>query len=320
MHACRKGPRGLRRRHIGTLRLPSKMRPMSFGQQGGPPSQWDPWKPQSQQPWTNGGDGETPDWAALAEASETRNKRRRLLFIGGGAVATIAIGTAVAMAVVSANGDNQASGNQTNVPASGSIPSGSATAPSFAPTSAPPPLDPKDFISVKSKDTAPLSADTLFPGTQLTMGSAVYKKGPTADTKNCASVAQGSLPKVLKDNHCTRVLRVTYVKDGIGVTVGVAVFDTEAQATKAKVQAKDKSLVKSLYGKGVKPFCNAAFCRTTTNSYGRYAYFTIAGYFNGKDVTTKDTKVFQVGDDLAEFTFRQIRRRGEAQASAAAVG
>ncbi|WP_405870051.1 hypothetical protein [Streptomyces sp. NBC_00005] len=292
---------------------------MSFGQQGGPQSQWDPWKPQSQQPWANGGDdGRTPDWAALAEASETRNKRRRLLFVGGGAVATIAIGTAVAMAVVSANGDNQASGNPSNVPASGSIPSSSATAPSFAPTSAPPPLDPKDFIASKSKDTAPLSADALFPGTQLTMGSAVYKKGPTADTKNCASVAEGTLPKVLNANDCTRLLRVTYVKGGIGVTVGVAVFDTEAQATKAKNQTDNSGLVKSLFGSGVKPFCNAAFCRTTTNSYGRYAYFTIAGYFNGNDVTKKDTKVFQVGDDLAVFTFRQIRRRGEAQASAAA--
>ena len=293
---------------------------MSFGQQGGPQSQWDPWKPHSQQPWDSGGDGRTPDWAALAEASETRNKRRRLLFIGGGAVATIAIGTAVAMAVVSANGDSEASGNPSNLPASASIPSSSASAPSFAPTSAPPPLDPKDFIASKAKDTAPLSAATLFPGTQLTMGSTVYKKGPTADTKDCASVTQGTLPKVLEANGCTRFLRVTYLKDGIGVTVGVAVFDTEAQATKAKGQTDKKGLIKSLFGKGVKPFCNAAICRSTTNSYGRYAYFTIAGHFSGKDVTPKDTAVFKVGDDLAEFTFRQIRRRGEAQASAAANG
>jgi hypothetical protein len=297
------------------------MRPMSFGQQGGPQSQWDPWKPHSQQPWNSGGDGRTPDWAALAQASETRNRRRRLLFIGGGAVATIAIGTAVAMAVVSAGGDDKASGNPSNLPASASIPSSSAAAPSFAPTSAPPPLDPKDFISSKAKDTAPLSAPILFPGTQLTMGETVYRKGPTADTNDCASVTQGTLPKVLKANDCTRFLRVTYVKGGIGVTVGVAVFDTEAQATKAKTQADNQSLIKSLFGKnGVKQFCNAAFCRTTTNSYGRYTYFTIAGYFSGKDVTKKDTPVFRVGDDLAEFTFRQIRRRGEAQASAAANG
>ncbi|MGW3727396.1 hypothetical protein [Streptomyces sp. NPDC000851] len=290
---------------------------MSFGQ-GGPQSQWDPWKPHSQQPWNDAG-GQSPDWAALAEASEARNKRRRLLLIGGGAVATVAIGAAVAVAVVSANGDSQASNRPSSqLPATVDLPSESATAPSFAPTSAPPPLDPKDFVSSKNKDKAPLSADRLFPGTQLTMGETVYKKGPTADTKSCANAASGTLPKVLDANDCTRLLRVTYTKGSVAVTVGVAVFDTEAQAAKAKAEADSKSRVKSLSGGGIKEFCNAAVCRTTTNFYGRYAYFTIAGYTNGNDVTPKNTEVFSSGDDLAEFTFRQIRRRGEAQASAAA--
>ncbi|MER6016160.1 hypothetical protein [Streptomyces bluensis] len=290
---------------------------MSFGQ--GEP-QWDPWKPGSQQPqWSDQG-GQTPDWAALAEASETRNKRRRVLFIAGGALATVAIGAAVAVAVVSADGDAEASNNPTNdLPSSAAIPSASdAPEPSFAPTSAPPPLDPKDFISSAKKDTAPLSAESLFPGSQLTMGTSVYKKGATASTTDCSSVAQGTLDKVLTNNDCTRVMRVTYTKDGVAVTVGVALFDTENQATKAKKDADDKSIVTSLAGDGVPEFCRTAICRSTTNSYGRYAYFTLAGFTNGKDVTEKDTAVFSTGDDLAEFTFRQIRRRGEAQASAAA--
>ncbi|MCI3276155.1 hypothetical protein [Streptomyces cylindrosporus] len=291
---------------------------MSFGQQGGPQSQWDPWKPQSQQPWTSGGDGQTPDWAALAEASETRNKRRRLLFIGGGVVATIAIGTAVAMAVVSANGNNKASGNPSNLPASGSIPGSTATAPSFAPTSAPPPLDPKEFISSKAKDTAPLSVDTLFPGAQLTQDSVVYKKGATSDTKNCASVAQGTLPKVLTANGCTRLLRATYSQGGVAATIGVAVFDTQAQAAKARTEANKKGFVRALAGKGVKDFCNAATCLTTANSYGRYAYFTTVGFENGKDVTDKSATVFTTGNNLQLFTFNQIDRRGRVQASAAA--
>jgi hypothetical protein len=290
---------------------------MSYGQQQGPQSQWDPWKPHSQQqPWGSGAD-QTPDWAALAEASETRNKRRRLLFIGGGALATMAIGTAVAMAVVSANGDDP-SRPTSSLPATADIPSGTG-APSFAPTSAPPPLDPKDFIASKNKDTAPLSPATMFPDPELTMGSTLYKKGPTADTKNCAGAAKGTLPKALTDNDCTRLMRVSYTQGGIAVTVGVAVFDTEAQATKAKNETDDRSIVASLSGDGVKPFCNAAFCRSTRNAYGRYAYFTIAGFINGKDVTPKDTPVFTTGDDLAQFTFDQIRRRGEAQASAAAT-
>ncbi|MFH8802442.1 hypothetical protein ACH4F6_22995 [Streptomyces sp. NPDC017936] len=289
---------------------------MSYGQ-GGPQSQWDPWKPNSQQPWSSGSDGASPDWAALADASEKRSKRRRLLFIGGGALATIGIGAAVAMAVVSANGDDEANRPASSLPATADLPSASGT-PSFAPTSAPPPLDPKEFISSKAKDTAPNGPDLLFPGTQLTIGSTVYKKAAKADSTNCATGVQGTLPKVLAANDCTRLMRITYVEDGIAVTVGVAVFDTEAQALKAKEQADKSSFVKALAGNGVKAFCNGAVCRSTTNSHGRYAYFTITGFTDGKDVTTKDTEVFTVGDDLAEFTFGQIQRRGEAQASAAA--
>ncbi|MFD9393428.1 hypothetical protein ACFWBB_22690 [Streptomyces sp. NPDC060000] len=289
---------------------------MSYGQ-GGPQSQWDPWKPNSQQPWTSGDDGPTPDWAALAEASETRNRRRRLFFIGGGALATLAIGTAVTMAVVSANSSDEANKPTSSLPASGGLPSASGT-PSFAPTSAPPPLDPKEFIASKAKDTAPNGPDLLFPGTQLTMGSAVYKKGPKADSTTCTTSVQGTLPQILTANGCTRLMRITYTKDNIAVTVGVAVFDTEAQALKVKSQADNKSIVKALTGGGVKAFCDGAICRSTTNSYGRYAYFTITGFTDGKDVTTKDTAVFKAGDDLAEFSFQRIRQRGEAQASAAA--
>ncbi|WP_055523595.1 hypothetical protein [Streptomyces graminilatus] len=300
---------------------------MSYGQ-GGP--QWDPWKSNSQQPWDNQdsrapqqpwagqGGGQAPDWAALAEASEVRNRRRRILLIVGAAVATVGVGTAVAMAVVNADGNATASNRPTSgLPATADIPSDTASTPSFAPTSAPPPLDPKDFISSAKKDTAPLAPDDLFPGTQLTMGERLYKKGPTADSTNCASATKNTLPKILTDNGCTRFLRVTYSKDGIAVTVGVAVFDTEAQATKVKSTTDRKSIVESLSGGGVPTFCRAAICRSTTNSYGRYAYFTIAGFTDGKDVTTKSTAVFTTGDDLAEFAFRQIRRRGEAQASAA---
>ena len=287
---------------------------MSFGQ-GGP--QWGSGGSGSQPPQWG---GQSPDWAALAEASETRNRRRRWLLVGGGALATVAIGAAVAVAVVSADGNEQASNRPASeLPTTADIPSDTTgPGPSFEETSAPPPLDPKDFIANVKKDTAPLAPDILFPGTQLTMGETVYKKGAMASTKNCPSASQGTLGAVLTKNDCTRLMRVTYTKDGIAVTVGVAVFDTEGQALKAKNDADDKSVVQSLAGEGVPTFCRSAICRSTTNSYGRYTYFTVAGFTNGKDVTQQDSKVFTTGDDLAEFTFRQIHRRGEAQASAAA--
>ena len=286
---------------------------MSFGQ-GGP--QWGSGESGSQpQQWGN----QAPDWAALADASESRNRRRRWLLIGGGALATVAIGTVVAVAIVSADGNSRASNKPASALPPGAVPSDTTgPGPSFAQTSAPPPLDPKDFISSANKDTAPLGPETLFPGTQLTMGETVYKKGAAASTKDCASAVQGTLGTVLTKNDCTQLMRVTYSTDDVAVTVGVAVFDTEAKATKAKNEADDKSVVRSLSASGVPAFCHSAICRSTTNSYGRYAYFTVAGFTDGKDVTRKDSKVFRTGDDLAEFTFRQIHRRGEAQASAAA--
>lgn len=295
------------------------MRPMSYGQQGEPQSQWDPWKPHSQQPWNSGAD-ETPDWAALAEASESRNKRRRLLFIGGGALATVAIGAAVAVAVVSANDNNASDKPASGVPGNSNLPGQtSGPAPSFESTSAPPPLDPMDFISSKAKDTAPLGAQILFPGTQLTVGDSVYKKGATDDTKSCSAVAAGALPKILTDSGCTRFLRVSYAQGGTAATVGVAVFDSAAQATKAasKVNTK-KDSVRSLSGKGIKDFCTSAVCLSTANAYGRYAYFTITGFTSGKDMTDKDTAAFRVSDNLKNFTRNQIHKRGEVQASAAA--
>lgn len=238
--------------------------------------------------------------------------------IVGGGLATLAVGTAVAMAVVSADSNAKDSNKPRNdLPASADIPS-AREEPSFAPTSAPPPLNPKDFISSAKKDTAPLSPESLFPGTRLPMGENIYRKGATASTTDCASAAQGTLDTVLTSNGCTRVMRATYMKDGVAVTVGVALFDTEAQASEAEKDADDKSIITSLPGSGVPAFCRTAICRNTTNSYGRYAYFTIAGFTNGKDVTENDSAVFSTGDHLAEYTFRQIRRRGVAQATAAA--
>ncbi|GHJ34975.1 hypothetical protein [Streptomyces sp. TS71-3] len=311
---------------------------MSFGQ-GGP--QWGPggsgseppewgsndqqqgWNPGPQQSHTPewGSGSQTPDWNALAEASQSRTKRRRWLMIGGGALATVVIGAAVAIAVVSANGSSESDKPSDHLPATADIPSEpTQPGPSFEATTPPPPPNPKDYVSSAAKDKAPLSPGSLFPLAKVTMGDHEYAKGPTRDTKSCASAAHGDLGPALTGNHCTRLMRVTYTaKGGVAVTVGVAVFDGQAQAAKA-AQQTDKGNVVSLSGSGVSAFCTTAVCRSTSNSYGRYAYFTVAGFTSGDNVTQKDTGVFTAGDDLAEYTFRQIIHRGQMQASAAANG
>jgi len=312
---------------------------MSFGQ-GGP--QWspggqnqDPYRGQGQDPYNSynsglgasdpyrrGADsGSAPDWAALADASAARARRKRWLLIGGGALATAAIAAIVATGIVSSNNDGATASdkNASGLPAAPDLPSDSTQPePSFSSEKPLPPPDPKDFISSEKKDKAPLSAETLFPGKKLTMGERVYAKGGTARTGTCSSVTQGALGSILESNGCDQVFRATYSKDGIAVTVGVAVFGNEAEAKKAAQQADGN--IAPLVGSGVPSFCKGGpVCRFTANSYGRYAYFTSTGYTKAKSVTKNDTKAFQTGDDLAEFTFRQIVRRGEAQASAAAT-
>ncbi|MFF0446326.1 hypothetical protein ACFYT4_07895 [Streptomyces sp. NPDC004609] len=284
--------------------------PYSSRQGGGG---WDPFGP------PGGPSGDTPDWAALADASAARARRKRWLMLGGGALATAAIAGIVATAIVYSNSDDdpQGSRNAANeLP--GPLPSGSgAPEPSFSSVAPLPPPNPKDFISDEKKDTAPLSVDTLFPGKTLTLGDRVYAKGATSRTGTCSSAAQGRLSTVLESNGCDQVFRATYSKGGLAVTVGVALFGTEPQAKKA---ARTSRNIAPLTGAGVPSFCKGGpVCRFTANSYGRYAYFTATGYTTATSVTTNDTKAFQIGDDVAEFTFRQIVRRGEAQASAAAT-
>ncbi|MGA4850687.1 hypothetical protein ACOBQB_32265 [Streptomyces sp. G5(2025)] len=285
---------------------------MSFGQ-GGP--QWGPGG-------TGGpGGGPTPDWAALAEASEARTRRRKWLMIGGGAFATIGIAAAVAITVVSANSDDATASNKpaSELPATADIPGESDDpGPTFKETTPPPPPNPKDFISSAKKDKAPLTPEGLFPGKTFTSGETVYKKGATDSTKSCASVTQPALGAILTKHDCTRLIRASYLKGGLAVTVGVAVFDTSADAAKVKDEV-NKGLVTALPGKGVPGFCQTGVCRGTYNAYGRYAYFTTTGYTNGKDVTTGDSKAYAVGDTLARFAFQRINQRGEAQASAAAA-
>ncbi|MFF8276695.1 hypothetical protein ACF05T_11385 [Streptomyces lateritius] len=295
---------------------------MSFGGPQWPqePQQHGQQQPYGQQPnpFPGAQAPQTPDWGALADASAAGRRRKRWLVIGGGALATLVVGAIVATAVVSSGKGDETAKNGSVTPTGSAAPSDSATPePTFSSVAPPPPPNPKDFISNETKDKAPLSAEGLFPGKKLTMSGRAYKKGATSSTTNCASVTQGPLGSILKQNGCDRVIRATYVKDGVAITVGVAVFSTEAEALKAKAQAKGG--VAPLAGSGVGEFCRATVCLRRSNSIGRYAYFTTAGFADGKKVTTADRPVYEASDDLATFAFNQIYARGRTQASAAAA-
>ncbi|CAL9514175.1 hypothetical protein [Streptomyces sp. enrichment culture] len=280
--------------------------------------------PGHEPPFGGGQNDGTPDWSALAEASEARQRRKRWLIAGGGVLATAAIATLVAVAVVSSDEDGPATAggatgsSAATVPGGAELPTGqTGPQPSFSSVAPPPPPNPMDFISTAAKDKAPLTPEGLFPGKKLTFGDRVYTKGATSSTTNCASAGKGGLGSVLESNGCTRVIRATYTRDGVAITVGVALFADQGKALEAKEGARGG--VAPLAGSGVGDFCRATVCLRRSNSLGRYAYFTQAGFTDGKKVTQSDTVVFKTSDDLASFTFNQIYARGRAQASAAAT-
>ncbi|MFF7335985.1 hypothetical protein ACFZAT_01485 [Streptomyces sp. NPDC008163] len=265
------------------------------------------------------GNGGTPDWEALADASAARARRKKWLLIGGGALATAAVAAVVATAVISANGSGGRAGEHASeLPTADDPPTGlPAPDPSFSSVAPPPPPDPRDYIADVKKDRLPVDVDAFFPDAELTAGGRTYARGATHRTEQCAATTQGALGAILTANGCDQVIRATYSRDGVAVTVGIAVFDTEARAKRAARLATGG--LASLSGSGVPVFCrDGVICRRTANSYGRYAYFTVGGFTDGRNATKADKDVYTTGDDLTDYTFRRIRHRGEVQASAAA--
>lgn len=245
----------------------------------------------------------------MADASAARARRKKWLLTGGGALATAAVAAVVATAVVSANGDARDTSAGTH-PAELPEPSFSSVAP-------PPPPDPRDYIADVRTDRLPVDIDAFFPDDRLTAGGRTYARAATHRTEQCAAAAQGGLGAVLTANGCDQVIRATYSRDGVAVTVGIAVFDTEARAKRTARLATGG--LTPLTGPGVPAFCrDGVTCRRTASSYGRYAYFTVGGFTDGRNATKADKDVYTTGDDLTDHTFRRIRHRGEIQASAAA--
>lgn len=246
-----------------------------------------------------------PDWGALAAERERAAKRRKLFLIGGGALAAVAVAGIVAAAVVASDkGDGTPEAGPTTTAPSQPLP----PEPSFSSIAPPPPKNPLDYISTAKKDTAPISAETLFPGKLMTIAGRTYTRTAGTSTTSCAAAATDGLATALPKNGCRQVVRATYVLGNSAVTVGVAVFDGKAPATKAKATLH---FLLPLNGGGVAAFCHNVSCWTTSNSVGRYAYYTISGPKNGTSATTADTASKQAGVDASNFAFERVVQRGK---------
>jgi len=273
---------------------------MSFGQGG--------------QPWGSGDSSGEPDWAALAEDTErSRARRRTWWMVGGGALATVLVAGIVATAVMAQSGSEPSDGPTGALSSTQDVPPGSAQPePSFKQEL--PPAPPQDYLADAGRDTAPLSEDTLFPAEKVTVNGRSYTQAATDATDDCASSAQGKLGGLLTKYGCDRMFRATYERDGLAVTVGVAVFDGKAQA--AKIKQEYEPNVAALSGKGVPSFCRTVVCRTTVNSLGRYAIVTIAGHTDGTPADDADKTAKLAALDGSDHAYGRIMQRGRDEAEA----
>lgn len=261
-----------------------------------------------------GGPGGSPDWGALAEAADAdRRRRRRWAMVAGGAVATVAIAGVVAAAVVTTSGGDESPDKAADSGISGAASSSPAAAdPSFSEVARPP--DPVEYISSAEKDTAPISTESFFPVEKIIVSGHTYMRTATDVTEDCASGASSKLGKVLSAHDCEQLYRATYTRGEIAVTVGVAVFADSDRAVRAQEAATGN--LESLPGGGVPAFCRATACRLTSNSVGRYGYFTIAGYTGDKAVTADDAPSQEAVRDTGGYVYRRIMERGREQAIA----
>jgi hypothetical protein len=168
-----------------------------------------------------------PDWSALAERTEASHRRRKLLLVGGGVLGAAAIAGIVATAVIATGHPTQPQPGPTAQATGTTQPTPTASFPAVTP---PPPPNPLAVISDAHKDTAPITPASLFPGDRVTVQGRTYAKATTDSTSSCADAAAGGLGGVLADNGCRKLLRATYTRGGVAVTVGIAVFDTKPRA------------------------------------------------------------------------------------------
>lgn len=242
------------------------------------------------------------------------------MIIGSSALATVVVAGIVAVGVINEGGSGGGASDKPSesLPTAEDLPSSTPGQPD--PTfkdEPPPPPPPRDFVSDAKRDKAPLTVSTLFTNKSVTINGRPYKRATTDASKGCTDAAHAGLGPVLSKNDCKSLFRATFTRGGLAVTVGIAVFEDARTAATVKKQYKPNLV--ALKGGGVPDFCRTVTCRTTANSYGRYAYFTISGRSNGKPSTAADKRAEQAGRDGSAYAYARILQRGKEQA-AKAVG
>ncbi|QMU72711.1 hypothetical protein [Streptacidiphilus sp. P02-A3a] len=261
---------------------------------------------------------------ALAERKERLDRRRTRIRWGAALVALcclVAVG--VALLASSSPKKRQAAAPQPTLapanptPSPTAPPSTASSTPSDAPSASAPAANPVTLLSGAATDGAPLDAAGFFAGRTVTVDKQSYTRALTTGSA-CTPAVTAQLAAVLTRNGCRTLLRASYSAGTTAVTVGVAVFDSAAQAQAVKQQTTGN--LQPLSGGGLPVFCRLVVCRMTTNAIGRYAYFTVAGYTTGKPVPANDTSAYAATTAMNQLVFDGLLARAQREAATPSAG
>ncbi|QMU79279.1 hypothetical protein GXW83_29805 [Streptacidiphilus sp. PB12-B1b] len=239
-----------------------------------------------------------PDWSALAAANESRGKRRRvLLTVSGVVVLALVAGGAVyaSGALGGSKGKHQQAQGHTTATAA---PSPSQTPPA-KPTGSAAPTPPAQ--------TGTLTGAGVFSAQTLTVGSTTFTRKLTDTASPCWKATGSGLGTVLNTDHCTQLLRATYISGGVAVTVGIGVFSSRTDS--AAAAAHNTGTLDPLYGDnaGVDAFCQKAACAVSHSAYSHFTYYTVAGPTSGA-AGAKDGAATTASNDLAAYALTRIKQ------------
>ncbi|WP_091555380.1 hypothetical protein [Micromonospora pattaloongensis] len=188
---------------------------------------------------------------------------------------------------------------------------------------------PRD-ISSRAADTAPLSAQEVFPTREIVIkaNEAPYRVLKTQATRNCKAATSGEISDLLAELGCSQVVRGTLRSPNGGYLVTTGVFNLEDVAGAEWAHEKIKPLVDAEKGRFQGMVAGAGTDAVALSSAqvgwhvrGHYLVYCVVARADGKPVADADPFARQILFDMIEVHLRGnvLGKRATAPAPAAAT-
>jgi hypothetical protein len=174
---------------------------------------------------------------------------------------------------------------------------------------------PTAILDSEATDPRKMTLAEAFPDSRISLNGRTFKRVKVNVTDNCGQAAAGAFADALKEHHCRRVLRATYVdgKHQYAVTTGIAVLPTKDAALTVD---HTKNLGGNLWFRGLNGDAASGADRVAISGgyaagmvWGRYIVFSYATYADGHTPVTKEKDLGPVSGDFRDHTAEVIEKR-----------